>query len=149
MQSILFVCLGNICRSPLADGIANKIAREHDLELHADSAGTSQWHIGKPPCDNAIKIAARNGVDISGLRARTLHRLDPDTFTYVVAMDRQNRKDLESLGYKNVYLIGDYGGYGGADVPDPYFFEGFSGFEKVYEMLDISVRDFLKREQLW
>jgi protein-tyrosine phosphatase len=64
-------------------------------------------------------------------------------------MDRQNRKDLESLGYKNVYLIGDYGGYGGADVPDPYFFEGFSGFEKVYEMLDISVRDFLKREQLW
>ena len=149
MKSILFVCLGNICRSPLADGIANKIAREHDLDLHIDSAGTSQWHIGEPPCKNAIKIAARNGVDISGLRARTLHRNDPETFQYVVAMDSQNKKDLQSLGYQNVYLIGDYGGYGGADVPDPYFFDGFSGFEKVYEMLDTAVRDFLKKEGLW
>ncbi len=149
MKSILFVCLGNICRSPLADGIANKIAREHDLDLHIDSAGTSQWHIGEPPCKNAIKIAARNGVDISGLRARTLHRNDPETFQYVVAMDSQNKKDLQSLGYQNVYLIGNYGGYGGADVPDPYFFDGFSGFEKVYEMLDTAVRDFLKKEGLW
>ncbi len=149
MKSILFVCLGNICRSPLADGIANKIAREHDLELHIDSAGTSQWHIGEPPCENAVKIAAQNGVDISGLRARTLHRSDPDTFDYVIAMDRQNKKDLESLGYEQVYLIGDYGGFDGADVPDPYFFDGFSGFEKVYTMLDKAVRDFLKKEKLW
>jgi len=149
MKSILFVCLGNICRSPLADGIANRIARAHDLDLYIDSAGTSEWHVGEPPCPNAIKIAAQNGLDISGLRARTLHRHDPETFEYIVAMDAQNRKDLESLGYRDVRLIGDYGGYGGADVPDPYFFDGFSGFEKVYEMLDTAVRDFLKQEQLW
>jgi protein-tyrosine phosphatase len=149
MKSILFVCLGNICRSPLADGIANKIAREQGLELYIDSAGTAQWHVDEPPCGNAIKVAAQNGIDISGLRARTLHRKDPETFEYIVAMDKQNRKDLESLGYKNVYLIGDYGGYGGADVPDPYFFDGFSGFEKVYDMLDTAVRDFLKKEGLW
>lgn len=149
MRSILFVCLGNICRSPLADGIANKIAREHELELYIDSAGTAQWHVDEPPCDNAIKIAAQNSVDISGLRARTLHRKDPETFEYIVAMDSQNKKDLESLGYENVYLIGDYGGYNGADVPDPYFFDGFSGFEKVYGMLDTCVRDFLKKEKLW
>lgn len=149
MKSILFVCLGNICRSPLADGIANKIACEHDLELYIDSAGTGEWHVGKPPCPDSIRIAAEHGVDISGLRARTLHRHDPDTFDFVVTMDRQNMKDLESLGYRNLYLLGDYGGYQGEDVPDPYFFEGYSGFDKVYTMIDTCVRDFLKKERLW
>jgi len=149
MKWILFVCLGNICRSPLADGIANKIAREHDLELHIDSAGTGEWHVGKPPCPDAVRIAAEHAVDISGLRARTLHRHDPDTFDFVVAMDRQNMKDLESLGYRNLYLLGDYGGYRGEDVPDPYFFESYIGFEKVYTMIDTCVRDFLKKEHLW
>ncbi len=149
MKSILFVCLGNICRSPLADGIANKIARDYKLDLYIDSAGTSQWHIGEAPCQNSIKIAKQNGIDISGLKARTLHRHDSQTFEYIVAMDKQNKKDLISLGYENVYLIGEYGGFNGLDVPDPYFFPGFEGFEKVYEMLDLSIKDFLVKEKLW
>ncbi len=149
MKSILFVCLGNICRSPLADGIANKIARDYDLDLYIDSAGTSQWHIGEAPCENSIKIAKQHNIDISKLKARTLHRQDIQTFDFIVAMDNQNKKDLLSLGYENVYLIGDYGGYNGLDVPDPYFFPGFEGFEKVYKMLDITIKEFLKKEKLW
>ncbi len=148
MKSILFICLGNICRSPLADGIANKIARDKNLSLYIDSAGTSEWHIGEAPCENSIKIAKQHQIDISQLKARTLHREDAKTFDYIVAMDKQNAKDLQNLGYENVYLIGDYGNYQGADVPDPYFFPGFEGFEKVYTMLDNVIKDFLEKENL-
>ncbi len=149
MNSILFVCLGNICRSPIAEGIANKIAQDNNLMLYIDSAGTSRWHIGEPPCKNSIRISKQKGIDISGLKARTLHPKDINTFKYIVAMDSQNKKELISLGYKEIYLLGDYGGFQGADVPDPYFFEGFKGFEKVYDMINICVIDFLKKEKLW
>ena len=149
MKSILFVCLGNICRSPLADGIATKIADDYNLDLHIDSAGTSQWHVGEPPCDNSIEVARLNGIDISSLRARTIHPDDKQKFDYIVAMDKQNREDLLARGYQNVYLIGEYGGFGGKDVPDPYFFDGFEGFHEVFAMLDKAVRDFLQKEKLW
>ncbi|RUM66744.1 MAG: low molecular weight phosphotyrosine protein phosphatase [Sulfurospirillum sp.] len=148
MKSILFVCLGNICRSPLAEGIAAKIAADHNLDLKIDSAGTAHWHIGKPPCENSIKIAALNGIDISALRARQLQEADKN-FSHIVAMDSQNYKDLLALGFKNPYLIGDYGELFGEDIPDPYFFDGFEGFHKVYAMLDRSIQDFMKKERLW
>ena len=145
MKTILFVCLGNICRSPLADGIANKIAREKNLELYIDSAGTSDWHKGEAPCENSQIVAKKYGVDISGLKSRPICPQDLKEFEIVVAMDEQNKKDLLSYGFKNVYKLGDFGGFGGKDVPDPYYFVGFKGFEVVYEMIDKAVKDLLEK----
>ena len=145
MRSILFVCLGNICRSPLADGIANKIAREKGLELYIDSAGTSSFHKGESPCENSQKVAKKYGVDISKLKSRPIVPKDLEEFEIVVAMDEQNRKDLLSYGFKNVYKLGDFGGLGGKDVPDPYYYVGFKGFEVVYEMIQKGVEDLIKQ----
>lgn len=142
MRSVLFVCLGNICRSPLAEGIAKKIIQEKDLAIIVDSAGTGDWHIGEHPCPNSIKVAAKYGVDISLLVARQVQKEDIEKFDMIVAMDEQNAQDLKRMGAKNVVKLGDYG-YNGADVPDPYFFHGFEGFEKVYHMIASCVEEFL------
>lgn len=143
MKSILFVCLGNICRSPLADGIANKIAREQDLDLHIDSAGTTDWHRGENPCQNSVIVGKKYDVDISSLKSRPIIKKDIEEFDFIVAMDEQNFKDLHSFGFKDIYKLGDFGSYEGADVPDPYHYRGFEGFEVVFEMIDKGVRDFL------
>lgn len=145
MKSILFVCLGNICRSPLAEGIARKIADDYQLAVKIDSAGTGHWHVGETPCENSVKVAHMNGVDIQNLRARQIHYNDTG-FSHIVAMDRQNYQDLQDLGFKNIYLIGDYGNLNGADIPDPWFFDGFEGFHKVYAMLEQSIQEFMKKE---
>ena len=146
MIRILFVCLGNICRSPLAEGVAQNILEKESLNLVIDSAGTSNWHLGEAPCDNSIKIARQNEVDISKQRSRPVTKQDIEHFDYVVAMDAQNKNDLENFGFTNVYKLGDFGEYKGVDVPDPYFFNGFEGFEKVFEMVDVCVKDFLEQE---
>ena len=146
MSKILFVCLGNICRSSLAHGIAQHIAKDKGLDLIIDSAGTSNWHEGEAPCDHSIKIARQYEVDISQQRSRPVTKQDIEDFDYIVAMDAQNKSDLENFGFANVYLLGDFGGYKGANVPDPYFFNGFEGFEKVFEMVDVCVKDFLEQE---
>ncbi|MCH9813738.1 MAG: low molecular weight phosphotyrosine protein phosphatase [Epsilonproteobacteria bacterium] len=148
MTSILFVCLGNICRSPLAEGIALNLKDKYDLNIEIDSAGTGHWHVGNPPCENSITVANNNHIDISHLRARLIKKEDENKFDYIVVMDENNYTDLIAMGFKNVYKIGNYGGFEGADVPDPYFFDGFEGFDKVFEMLDISVRDFMYKERL-
>jgi len=145
MKSILFVCLGNICRSPLAHGVAEKIIKENDLAYLIDSAGTSNWHEGEAPCDNSIKIAKQHRVDISQQHSRPIIKEDISTFQLVVAMDRQNKKDMIAFGFKNVHLLGDFSDYQGADIPDPYFFNGFEGFEKVYTMVSACVEDLIKK----
>jgi len=145
MKSILFVCLGNICRSPLAHGVAEKIAEEKNLALVIDSAGTSDWHEGEAPCDNSIRVAKQYQVDISQQHSRPITKEDIISFEYVVAMDRKNREDMVAFGFKNVYLLGDFSDYQGADVPDPYFFNGFEGFEKVYTMVSACVEDFIAK----
>ena len=145
MRSILFVCLGNICRSPLADGIANKIARENGYEIYCDSAGTSHYHKGESPCENSQKVAKKYGVDISGLKSRPIVPKDLEEFEVVVAMDEQNRKDLLSYGFKDVYKLGEFGGLENADIPDPYYYVGFKGFEIVYEMIAKGVEDLLDK----
>jgi protein-tyrosine phosphatase len=147
MKKVLFVCLGNICRSPLAEGVARSLASKYGLDLQIDSAGTSNWHEGEPPCDRSIAVAARHGVDISSQRSRPIAHSDLDSFYDVIAMDRSNLSDLEAFGFKNVTLIGTYGGYEGADVPDPYHFHGSEGFEAVYEMIETCVRDLLETMQ--
>ena len=142
-KKILFVCLGNICRSPLAEGVAQKHINEAKLPLYVESAGTSNWHEGEAPCHNSIKIAQNYGIDISYQRSRPISKLDITSFDYVIAMDTQNQTDLKAFGFEKVYRLGEFGGYKGADVPDPYFFKGFEGFEKVYEMVACCVEDIL------
>ena len=145
MSRILFVCLGNICRSPLAHGVAQHIVKTKNLELFIDSAGTSDWHKGEAPCDNAINVADQHNVNISQQHSRIITKDDITSFKHVVAMDRQNKADMEAFGFNNVYLLGDFGDFQGEDVPDPYFFDGFEGFEKVYNMISLCVEDFLEK----
>lgn len=145
MDRILFVCLGNICRSPLAHGVAEHIVNTEKLELFIDSAGTSDWHKGETPCKHSIDIADQYHVDITQQRSRPVSKADISRFNYVVAMDHQNKADLEAFGFETVYLMGDFGNYQGEDVPDPYFFDGFEGFDKVYTMISLCVKDFIER----
>ena len=146
MKSILFVCLGNICRSPLAEAIAREYIKKNSLDIVVDSAGTGSWHIGEPPCENSIKVAKKHGIDISMLRARQVSKQDFEKFELIVALDDSNYADLQAMGAKNLVKLGEYG-YNGEDVPDPYFFNGFEGFEKVFEMIESCVVNLLKEEQ--
>lgn len=142
MKSILFVCLGNICRSPLAEGIAKKIVKEKNLDLVVDSAGTGDWHIGQAPCPNSIKVAAKHDIDISTYQGRQVTKDDFTRYDLIVALDDSNMKNLKKLGAKNLVKLGSFG-YNNEDVPDPYFFDGFEGFDKVYEMIETCVNNLL------
>ncbi len=148
MKKILFVCLGNICRSPLAHGIAQKLTQDKADTYFIDSAGTSNWHEGEAPCNNSIAIAQRHHIDITTQRSRPICKADINEFDYVVAMDKQNRADMKAFGFKDVHLLGDFGGYNGKDVPDPYYFNGpdvLDGFEKVYTMIEQCLEDFMQK----
>lgn len=141
-KSIIFVCLGNICRSPLAQGVAKQYIKDSGLDIYVESAGTGSWHIGEPPCENSIKVAHQNGLDISQQRARQVKTEDFEKFDYVIGLDDSNVQNLKKLGCKNVLKLGDYG-YEGKDVPDPYFFDGFEGFDKVFAMIDSCTKSFI------
>ena len=142
IKSILFVCLGNICRSPLAEGIAKNYIKEKNLNLIIESAGTGHWHIGEKPCENSIKVAKLNGVDISNQKARQVKKEDFKKFDLIVGLDDSNIQNLKNLGCKNSVKLGEFG-FNGECVPDPYFFDGFEGFDKVFEMIDICVRNLI------
>lgn len=142
VKSILFVCLGNICRSPLAEGIAKQYLKEKNINLVIESAGTGHWHIGEKPCDNSIKVAKLNGVDISNQRAQQVKKSDFKNFDLIVGLDDSNISNLKNIGCKNPIKLGDFG-FDGADVPDPYFFDGFEGFDKVFKMIDVCVRNLI------
>ncbi len=142
IESILFVCLGNICRSPLAEGIAKNYIKEKKIDLVIESAGTGHWHIGEKPCENSIKVALLNGVDISNQEARQVKKEDFKNFDLIVGLDDSNISNLKNLGCKNPLKLGDFG-FNGECVPDPYFFDGFEGFDKVFEMIDICVRNLI------
>jgi protein-tyrosine phosphatase len=141
-MKILMVCLGNICRSPLAQGILERKAGENDLDWEIDSAGTGSWHIGEPPDSRSVYTASQHGLDISGQRARQFHRQDLKAFDLVLAMDQSNYRNIFRMAEspeeeKKVRKILDYTTDGnGGDVPDPYWDD--DGFEKVYQMLDKS-----------
>ncbi len=140
MNSVIFVCLGNICRSPIAEGIAKKIVQEQLLHVRVASAGTGGWHAGEAPCANSIKVAQKNGIDISKLRASQITKKELQEFDVVIALDESNYNDLKRQGAKNLYKLGSFG-FHNEDVPDPYFFDGFEGFDKVYAMIDVCVRN--------
>jgi protein-tyrosine phosphatase len=136
---ILMVCLGNICRSPLAEGILqSKLPK--DLFV-VDSAGTGNWHIGHQPDPRSIAIANQKGLDISHLRGRQFSKQDFQDFDHIYAMDNQNYKDIIALASseeektKVKLILNEIFPGENVDVPDPYF--GLQdGFEKVYVMLD-------------
>ncbi|MBC2778287.1 low molecular weight protein-tyrosine-phosphatase [Parasphingopyxis marina] len=130
--SILFVCLGNICRSPLAEGAMRALADGKGLDWTIDSAGTGPWHIGEPPDPRAMRVAADNGVDISEQRARQIQREDFHAFDHIVALDAQILAHLHSSmpddASAALSLFFDHvEGREGGDVADPYY-GGEEGF---------------------
>ncbi|MGQ2989940.1 MAG: low molecular weight protein-tyrosine-phosphatase [Brevundimonas sp.] len=124
--SVLFVCLGNICRSPLAEVAMREEARRVGLEVVIDSAGTGNWHAGEPPDPRAQAVAQKNGVDASALRARQVTRGDFTRFTHIVAMDADNLANLRRLAPTNAtaelsLLLDHVPRREGQSVVDPYF----------------------------
>lgn len=142
--SLLIVCLGNICRSPMAEGALRARLAEAGLDhVRVDSAGTGDWHAGNPPDSRAIATAAGHGVDISGLRARQLHRDDYQRFDWLLCADLQNLRDVRARGPADasarIDLLTRWAGID-ADVdegaiPDPYT-GGPGDFEHVWRMVD-------------
>lgn len=138
IKSILFVCLGNICRSPLAEGIAREVAKKRGLEIRVDSAGTSGWHIDEAPDSRSVAVAKKYGIDISELKGRKVNAYSDSEFDLIVAMDGQNYRDLERFNFGDkLVLMGDFG-LNGRDIPDPYY-GGSDGFENVYKMLESAI----------
>ncbi|MCZ0813246.1 MAG: low molecular weight protein-tyrosine-phosphatase [Pseudomonadota bacterium] len=137
---ILFVCLGNICRSPAAEGVLRSLTP--DLALTIDSAGTGGWHLGEPPYGPMQEAARRRGHDLSSLRARQFHAGDFDDFDLIVAMDRDNLQLIESLRPAGVgtpvRLLTDFAPESGmSHVPDPYYTRDFDG---VLELIEQAAR---------
>jgi len=126
---VLFVCLGNICRSPAAEGVFRSVAGDAH---HIDSAGTSDWHVGDPPYGPMQAAARARGVDLSPLRARQFTAADFDIFDLVIAMDAENLSNMERLrppgNATELHLFTDYAPDTGANhVPDPYYTRDFDG----------------------
>ena len=138
--SVLFVCLGNICRSPSAEGVFRQVVKNAGLSdrVSIDSCGTGHWHVGKSPDARAQQAASRRGIDISALRARQLDNGDLNEFDYVLVMDRQNLADVRDLwrqtGGTEPQLFLSYGRSGVDEVPDPYY-GGDQGFEQVLDLI--------------
>ncbi len=154
---VLFVCLGNICRSPTAEGVFRKLVQDRGLDAHIeiDSAGTGGWHAGEPPDRRAQAEARRRGIDISGLRARQVRKQDFMEFDRVVAMDRQNLRELraacpEPLRHKLSLMLDHAEHLPESEVPDPYY-GGHDGFVEVYDLLEAASEGLLaliEREHL-
>ena len=146
---VLFVCLGNICRSPTAEGVFRRLLDERGLahRVDVDSCGIGDWHVGKEPDARARDAAARRGVDLSALRARQLEEADFTAFDYVLAMDHDNlaaieaRRPADSRAHVGLFL--EFAGMPGQVVPDPYF-GGEAGFEEVLDLVETASRGLLE-----
>lgn len=147
-QRILFVCLGNICRSPTAEAVTRAKAAERGVLLELDSAGTGDWHIGKPPYGPMQAAARARGYDLSTLRARQVSRADFDAFDRIIVMDGDNASELAAFGSTDrVTRFTDYApGCGAAHVPDPYFTRDFDGALALIEACADGLLDDLDRQ---
>lgn len=149
MTSVLFVCLGNICRSPTAEGVMRAIAMREfpDLGIEIDSAGTADYHVGEPPDGRTLAAAHRRGYELSALRARLVQPEDFARFDLVLAMDRANLAQLEARRPGNsrarVALFVEYApGTAVTEVPDPYY-GGNEDFERVLDLCEAGARGLL------
>ena len=136
---ILFVCLGNICRSPLAEGIMRNKVNQKKIDWIVDSAGTASWHTGNKPDARSVEVADQHGIDISLQKARQFHPSDFQNFDLIYAMDSENYLDIKAMasGYEEIQKIGLilnnlYPGEN-RSVPDPYY---NNKFEQVFQLLD-------------
>ena len=155
MVGVLFVCTGNICRSPTAEGVTRKLVAErgHEGRIEIDSAGTHSYHEGEPPDARSIEAAARRGIDLSGQRARRVRKADFETFELILAMDRDHDRILKRQAPENalarILMFLDYAPHlGTRDVPDPYYGAG-DGFEQVLDMVEAAASgliDAIERE---
>jgi protein-tyrosine phosphatase len=151
---VLFVCLGNICRSPTAEGVMRALVREAGLEdeIELDSAGTGSWHVGSAPDERATATAAAHGIALEGA-ARRVRVGDLDDFDLIVAMDRANADDLRRIAADDgararIRLLREFdpagAGDGDLDVPDPYYGEG-DGFQLVLDLVQAACAGLLTR----
>lgn len=146
-MKILMVCLGNICRSPLAEGILKSKIDKEQLNWEVDSAGTSSWHIGELPDLRSIETAKTHGIDISDQRARQLKKSDIKTFDLILAMDSSNYSNIlrfctSDEDREKVKLMLNFSFPGrNMPVPDPYY-DG--GFEKVFNLLDDASKEIIE-----
>jgi protein-tyrosine phosphatase len=140
-MKILMVCLGNICRSPLAEGILRQKAREKNLPIITDSCGTGGWHAGEAPDERSIRVAKLKGVDISDLKARKFKLSDFENFDLIFTMDTQNTTDVLAMARsekerkKVIQILNLLEPNSFKKVPDPYY-GTMDDFEEVYQLLD-------------
>jgi len=140
MASILFVCLGNICRSPTAEAVFRKRSMDAGLDLRIDSAGTGGWHQGEPPDERACETGARRGYDFTRQESRKIENNDFVVFDLVLAMDARNLSDLKSVCpaeyHHKIKLFLEYApGQNSREVPDPYY-GGADGFDHVLDLVE-------------
>ena len=147
--SVLFVCLGNICRSPLAEAALQREVQAAGLDIAVESAGTGDWHIGHAPDKRAQAVAKKHGADIAAYRARQVTVEDFDRFTHIVALDPQNLADLEVLRPANAtaqlsLLLDHVAGREGEGVTDPYYGDA-EGFEATWADVTAGTRGLLEK----
>jgi len=149
-MKILFVCMGNICRSPTAEGVVRRLLAERapDLRVQLDSAGTHAYHVGEPPDARAIAAAGRRSIDLSKLRARRVQPEDFERFDLILAMDRENLSRLRELqpgqSTAQLRLMLEFAPDSALEeVPDPYY-GGVAGFEQVLDLLEDAAEGLLR-----
>ena len=149
MVKVLFVCMGNICRSPTAEGVFRHMVEQLNVEdeISIDSAGTHAYHVGNQPDARAQHAALKRNIDLSSQRARRVSADDFAQFDYVIAMDESNKDDLLSIcpaGYEDrIYLFLDFSECNESEVPDPYYGQG-RGFEIVLNLVEDASDGLLK-----
>lgn len=153
MQSVLFICMGNICRSPTAEGVFRQLVEEEGLSarIRIDSAGTHDYHIGKSPDRRSMLAAQRRGIDLSALCARQVEPGDFESFDWIVAMDRDNMRLLEQqcppeYRHKLSLLLDHAPQVELREVPDPYY-GGAEGFEQVLDLVEEGAQGLLAQVQ--
>ena len=150
---VLFVCMGNICRSPTAEGVFRHLVRQQQLDdlIETDSAGTHAYHLGEPPDQRAQSTATNRGIDISDLRARRVDLTDYEKFDYILAMDRDNLEILMGQTPEHasdrIHLFLSFAeNHSETEVPDPYY-GGPKGFENVFDMVQVAAEGLLREIQ--
>lgn len=150
MVRVLFVCLGNICRSPTAEGVFRKLVTEHGMErnIDVDSAGTHAYHVDEPPDQRAVRAAAYREIDLTQIRGRQATLEDFDYFDYLLVMDEENRRHLLNIAPTDladkVRLFMEFSkSFNEREVPDPYW-GGASGFDRVLDMIEDAARGLLE-----